>query len=129
MKNPTSRCLPGVGFSSSTKSIRDFETVNVPANPSPNQDALSQLAEGGIPITSFWKSPRNRREAVQVSLRSYEGHPFLDARVYTADASGRMVPTQRGLAIGIKTLPLLAKAIGDGLRRAHALGLTAGSSS
>jgi hypothetical protein len=80
-------------------------------------------------IAAFWKSPRNRREAIQVSLKSYDGHPYLDARVYATDARGRMVPTQRGIAVGVKTLGQFSKAVGDGYRKALQLGLiTAGSS-
>jgi hypothetical protein len=90
-------------------------------------ELLRQLTESGIPIASFWKGPRNRREAIQVSLKSYEGHAYLDARVHSMDASGRMVPTPRGVAVGVKTLPLFAKAIGDGLRKAALLGLTVAS--
>jgi hypothetical protein len=88
-----------------------------------------QLADGGIHVAALWKSPRNRREAIQVSLRSYEGHPYVDARIFAMDASGRMRPTQRGIAVGVKTLPLFAKPVGDALRKATQLGLiTAGSS-
>src|SRR5262245_19434469 len=80
--------------------------------------AQEQLANGGIHVASFWKSPRNRREAIQVSLKSYEGHPYLDARVYAMDVFGRMQPTHKGIAVGCKMLPQFSKAIGDGLRRA-----------
>ncbi|MBY9051662.1 hypothetical protein K7462_30765, partial [Pseudomonas fluorescens] len=81
------------------------------------------LDGNGIGIASFWKSPRNRREAVQVSLRQYEGHAYADFRVYAMDSAGRLVPTTRGIAIGLKTLPQFCKAAGDALRRATAMGL------
>ena len=122
MKNPTTRLAPRGGFSasgnvSSTKA-RIVPEANIPAQ-----------AETDISIASFWKSPRNRREAVQVSIRSYEGHRFADFRVYATDASGRMVPTSRGIGIGLKILPQFAKAAGDALRKAHQLGLMTAVSS
>ncbi|WP_164935539.1 PC4/YdbC family ssDNA-binding protein [Bradyrhizobium guangzhouense] len=63
-----------------------------------------------------------------MSLRQYEEHPYADFRVYALDGSGRMVPTSRGISIGLRTLPQFCKAAGDALRKATAMGLTGASS-
>src|SRR4051812_14992499 len=94
----------------------------------PAQARVVSANKTDIPIANFLKSPHNRREAVQVSIRSYEGHRYADFRVYTHDAAGRMVPTSRGIAFGLKTLPQFCKAAGDALHKATALGLTGVSS-
>jgi hypothetical protein len=122
MKNPATRSAPRAGFSVSGNG--NSKVCILPDATMPAQAGSSDpLAGDGIGIASFWKSPRSRTEAIQVSLKSYQGHPYLDARVYATDAGGRMVPTSRGIAVGVKTLPQFAKAIGDGLRKAHQLGL------
>lgn len=86
-------------------------------------DATASLQVDGIHIATFWKSPRNRREAIQVTLKEYEGHPYMDARVFTTNYAGQMVPTPRGIAIGIRTLPTFSKAVGDAVRKAVKMGL------
>jgi hypothetical protein len=128
MKKPATRSAPSAGFSVSGNS--NSNARNVPEASTPAQAVSSDpLAGDGIGIARFWKSPRNRSEAVHVSLRSYQGHAYLDARVYATDARGRMVPTSRGIAIGVKTLGQFTKAIGDGYRKAAQLGLIAAVSS
>src|SRR5262249_10174412 len=72
--------------------------------PQANSTIAEQLGDG-IHIGSMWKSARNRREAIQVALKEYEGRPYLDARVFCMNDAGRMVPTKRGIAVGVKTLP------------------------
>jgi hypothetical protein len=122
MKNSATRSAPRAEFSVSGSS--NSKTRNVPDTTTPAQAGSSDpLAGDGIGIASFWKSPRNRTEAIQVSLKSYQGHPYLDARVYTTNAAGRMIPTSRGIAVGVKTLAQFTQAIGAGYRKAAALGL------
>jgi hypothetical protein len=118
MKNPTARSAPRAGFpidngSNASRNLLEMTTSSQVA------DSL----ESGIGVASFWKSPRNRTEAIQISLRQYEGHPYPDARVYAMNATGHMVPTPRGIAVAIKTLPQFVKGIGDAYRKAVALGL------
>ncbi|WP_314961504.1 transcriptional coactivator p15/PC4 family protein [Bradyrhizobium cosmicum] len=128
MKNPASRSTPRAGFSISDNGTDN--ACNLPETTTHAQGTTPSLNGDGIGIASFWKSPRNRREAVQVSLRQYEQHPYADFRVYAMDESGRMRPTSRGISIGLKTLPQFCKAAGDALRKATALNLiTAGSTS
>jgi hypothetical protein len=129
MKNPASRSAPRAGFSISDISSRNGNLSETTAPAQSASTSSNSLNGDGILVASFWKSPRNRREAIQVSLKSYEGHPYLDARVYTTDARGRMVPTSRGIGVGVKVLPEFAKAIGDGLRKAVQLGLVTARSS
>jgi hypothetical protein len=130
MKNPATRSAPRAGFSVSDNGSNKTRNLSeATASPQAGSTSSDQLDGNGVHIAVFWKSPRNRREAIQVSLKQYQGHPYLDARVYASDVGGRMVPTQRGIAVGVKTLPQFAKAIGDGYRKAVQLGLiTAGSS-
>ncbi|MCR1286057.1 hypothetical protein WB350_24930, partial [Escherichia coli] len=91
MKNPGTRSAPRAGFSISKSTGRDFGDSESRALA---QHASTYPLDGnGIGIASFWKSPRNRREAVQVSLRQYEGHAYADFRVYAMDSAGRLVPT------------------------------------
>ena len=89
----------------------------------PQASTIEEQLNAGISVGAMWKSARNRREAIQVSLRQYDGNAYLDARIFAMSDAGHMVPTRKGIAIGLKTLPQFAKTIGDGLRKAHALGL------
>jgi len=91
--------------------------------------AVAMLGDDGITIASFWKSARNRDAAIQISLKQYQGTAYIDCRTYITNPLGRMVPTQKGVTIGMKQLPTFAKAIGDGYRRAVALGLLTEKSS
>jgi hypothetical protein len=123
MKNPRSRSAPRGGFSTGVNTSKS-ENCSVPEATTPIQAGSSdQLADDGVGIASFRKSPRNRSKAVRVSLKSYEGNPYLDARVYAANATGQMRPTQRGISIGVRTLGRFAQATVDGYRRAAQLGL------
>jgi hypothetical protein len=122
MKNPTSRSAPRGGSSASYNSTTDQFVVRDATAPF-QVTSSDPLAGDGICVARFWKSPRNRNEVVHVSLKSYEGNPFLDARVYAANATGQMRPTQRGISIGVRTLGRFIQAIGDGYRRAAELGL------
>jgi len=82
--------------------------------------AGDRLAEP-IVISKFW---RNRRgEAVAVSLRSFEGRPLIDLRVFYTQADGVLVPTPRGLTLSIKCLPDLARGINKARATARALDL------
>lgn len=129
MTNPATRSPPRAGLSSSSLNSSSNGRCSTDASATDQAKLAVPLDGDGIAVASFWKSPRNRREAIQVSLRSYEGHPYADFRVYAVNGAGRMVPTPRGIAVGLKTLPRFCEAAGDALRKATQLGLTAGSSS
>ena len=131
MKNHPQRALR-VASSSDSKTGKSYEPYLSDRAVSPQANSSSEVADAlagdGIHIAALWKSRRDRRQAIQVSLRSYEGHPYVDARVYATNPFGRMVPTTKGITVGVAKLPQFAKAIGDALRMAHKLGLTAVSS-
>jgi hypothetical protein len=112
-----------------TEAARPAQAHQITTRPQASSSASAALGNGGVLIASFWKSPRNRSEAIQIALKSYEGHAYLDARVYATDAGGRMVPTSRGIAVGVKTLAQFTKAIGDGYRKAAQMGLITAASS
>jgi hypothetical protein len=44
--------------------------------------AIEVLGDDGMAIASFWKSARNRDAAIQVSLKQYQGTPYVDCRTY-----------------------------------------------
>jgi Transcriptional Coactivator p15 (PC4) len=129
MKNATARGQPGVAFSNSSNT-NHIRTAIASAPAAPAQDLHQQLtADNGIPIACFWKSPRDRTRAVQVTLKSYQGHAYVDSRIYAMGPDGRMRPTEKGIAIGVTKLPQFAAAIGNALRKAHTLGLITARSS
>jgi Transcriptional Coactivator p15 (PC4) len=66
----------------------------------------------------------NRRsEAVIVALREYEGVIIVDARRHYTAADGTFKPTKKGLAIVVRRLPDLARAINKAHKIAVELGL------
>jgi hypothetical protein len=75
-----------------------------------------------IEVAKFWKS-RQRKIAIVVSLREYEGHNLIDVREYFTDQAGCMKPSTRGLAMVVRNLPELSKAVRRALERARALNL------
>ena len=76
-----------------------------------------------IEIAKFWKSPRERKIAIVVSLRHYEGHNLIDVREYFTDQAGCMRPSTRGMAMVVRRLPEFSKALRKALERARELGL------
>jgi hypothetical protein len=73
-----------------------------------------------VAVDSFW---RNRRhEAVVSTLSTFEGRNIFDVRIHSMK-EGRLVPTQKGVAIVVLRLPDLAKAINKALAKAKLLGL------
>lgn len=43
---------------------------------------------------------KNKTEEVRARLSSYQGHPFVDFRIFvTQDATGQRIPTKKGLAV------------------------------
>jgi hypothetical protein len=73
-----------------------------------------------IEVAKFWKN--RRHDAIVVSLSTYEGKNLIDVRQH-AMKEGRLVPTLKGLAIVVRRLPELAKAINKALAKARELGL------
>jgi hypothetical protein len=71
------------------------------------------LAEPVV-VSKFWKN-RRRNEAVHVTLSEYEGHCLINIRVYCTGADGIDRPSPKGLAMSVRKLPELAKAVELGL--------------
>jgi hypothetical protein len=76
-----------------------------------------------IEVAKFWKSPRERKIAIVVSLRHHEGHSLVDVREYFTDQAGCMKPSTRGLAMVVRRLPEFSKALRSALELARALDL------
>ena len=82
----------------------------------------SPLAEP-LEICKFWKSARNRKQSIVVAIKHYEGHTFLDCRLFGTNAEGQSVPTAKGVTISMARLPEFSAAITKALAKARALGL------
>jgi hypothetical protein len=79
------------------------------------------------PITApiewrLWKN-RWRKDAIVVSLNTYERRNLISVRTYTTSQDGKMLPTTKGIAMNIARLPELAAAVNSALRKAKELGL------
>jgi hypothetical protein len=83
------------------------------------------LAEPVV-VHRMWKN-RRRNETVRVSLRDYEGRSLIDVRVYLTGADGIDRPTTRGIAMGIRKLAELARALARAETKALELGLIDGA--
>lgn len=75
-----------------------------------------------VEIAKFWKN-RGRYESLRVSLSEYEGHPLINVRVYTTGSDGIDRPTPKGVSLGIRKLPELARALVKAEAEARRLGL------
>lgn len=75
-----------------------------------------------IIVAQFFKN--RRKDIVRVALSEYEGHPLIDiSQCFTDPKDGRVKATKKGVAIHIRRLPDLAKAINKAERKARELGL------
>jgi hypothetical protein len=70
----------------------------------------------------LWKN-RQRRDAIVVSLSTFDGRNLISVRTYITSQDGKMLPTTKGVSLVVLRLPELAKAINKALERARALGL------
>jgi Transcriptional Coactivator p15 (PC4) len=75
-----------------------------------------------IEISKFWKN-RQRRAAIVVSLKSFEDQNIVDVREYFTDSQGHMRPSTKGLAMAVRRLPELSRALRLTLEKARALKL------
>jgi hypothetical protein len=80
-----------------------------------------------VVISKFWKN-RRRNESVRVSLSEYEGHSIIDVRVFATGTDGIDRPTPRGVAMGVRRLPELSRALVRAEAKARELGLIAAES-
>lgn len=58
----------------------------------------------------IWKG-RRRNNHVRVTLKRFEGRPIVDVRQFFVTVDGRSQPTTRGVAIDVRRLPELRKAL------------------
>jgi Transcriptional Coactivator p15 (PC4) len=72
----------------------------------------------------FWKN-RLRRDAIVVSLSTYENRNLISVRTYTTSQDGKMLPTAKGVAMAVERLPELAAALAKAVRKAKELGILA----
>jgi hypothetical protein len=70
----------------------------------------------------LWKN-RQRRDAIVVSLSTYEGKNVISVRTYTTSQDGRMLPTAKGVSLVVARLPELHTALTRALAKARTLGL------
>ena len=47
---------------------------------------------------------KNKTNYVQIELREYEGHPYVDLREFYDDEEGRRLPTKKGITFSPKVL-------------------------
>ena len=78
-----------------------------------------------LPIARLWKS-RDHRAHVRVDLGEHKGHPLVNIRIWETGADGIDRPTVRGVALAIRKLPELAKALATAEAKARELGLIDG---
>lgn len=76
-----------------------------------------------ITIAKFWKSARDRTAHVRVELSEFKNHPLINLRIWESGSDGIDRPTVKGIALGIRKLPELARAIAKAEQRARELGL------
>lgn len=85
------------------------------------RDIKAQLEP--IEIAKFWKSARDRRRSIVLTIKEYEGHTFLDCRMFDTNTDGKSVPTGKGITVGMARLEQFAGAVQKALDRARSLGL------
>jgi len=76
-----------------------------------------------VEIFKMWKSPRNRKQTIVGAVKQYEGHTFLDCRLFDTNAEGQAVPTTKGVTVGIAQLPQFVAGVNKALAMARELGL------
>lgn len=76
-----------------------------------------------IVIARTWKSARDRKQSIVLTLKEYEGHAFLDLRIYDTNAEGQSVPTKKGLTVGMARLEEFAASVSKAVERAREIGL------
>jgi hypothetical protein len=77
-----------------------------------------------VEVAKFWKN--RRKDAVVVSLSTFEGRNLVDVRQHFMNSEGKLKPTQKGVAMVILRLPDLAKAVNKAMAEAKKLGLLDG---
>jgi hypothetical protein len=89
------------------------------ANPAPLTEPIE--------IAKFWKS-RNHAEHVRVDISEYKGHSLINVRVWQTGSDGVDRPTTMGIAMSVRKLPELARALAIAEATAIERGLLQGAS-
>lgn len=55
---------------------------------------------------------KGTKQQIQVSLANFRGRTFGDLRLYVTDKNGVLIPTQRGITVGLEQLDELEEAVG-----------------
>jgi hypothetical protein len=55
---------------------------------------------------------RSDTEELRVELSSYEGHPFVNVRLWFKGKAGSWLPTRKGCTLRLRELPELPRALG-----------------
>jgi Transcriptional Coactivator p15 (PC4) len=76
-----------------------------------------------VEIAKFWKSGRDRKNSIVISIKQYEGHVFLDCRLFGTNSEGQTVPTAKGITIGMGRLSEFVNAVQKAQAKAIELGL------
>ena len=76
-----------------------------------------------VEIAKLWKSARNRKQTIVFAIKQYEGHTFLDCRLFDTNADGQSVPTIKGVTVGIAQLQQFVAGANKTLAKALELGL------
>ena len=66
---------------------------------------------------TLFERSRNETEKFRLSLKSYEGKPFIDARIYFRGTDGGWWPTKRGVSIRVGELAAVVEALQGALER------------
>jgi hypothetical protein len=76
-----------------------------------------------VPIAKFFKSARDRTKHIRVELSEHMGHPLVNVRVWQTGSDGVDRPSVQGVALAIRKLPELARALAKAEAKARELGL------
>lgn len=76
-----------------------------------------------VEISKMWKSARNRKQTIVLAFKQYEGHTFLDCRLFDTNADGQAVPTMKGVTVGIAQLQQFVAGVNKAVERAREMGL------
>ena len=70
--------------------------------------------------------PKNKRERIEVSFGSYEGHDFLDIRVHYLKPDETFAPTQKGVTVKLQHIGNMVELLQRAKADAEARGLIGG---
>jgi hypothetical protein len=74
-----------------------------------------------VTVAKFFKN--RRHDVVAVTLSTFNGRNVVDVRQFFQNQQGQDRPTAKGVAMDVRKLPDLAKAINKAVERARELGL------